>query len=133
MHPLVAEAMKKSAICWVTVGTGPAYPMWCLDIDDALSVVTGGDEQPAPGLAEGAPVRVGTRGDHGGRIATWPVTVSRIEPGTEAWDSVAPQLAGKRLNASGTSEALVARWAGSAAVFRLVPGDGVTLDATADD
>jgi hypothetical protein len=37
---------------------------------------------------------------------------------------VAPQLAGKRLNASGTADELVARWAESGcAVVRLTPSD----------
>jgi hypothetical protein len=137
MHPLVAEAMKKSAICWVTAGGYPAYPMWCLGVDDGLYVVAGGDEQRAPGLADaaasGGPVSVGARGDHGGRIVTWPVTATWVEPGTEAWEAVAPQLAGKRLNASGTNEALVAKWVTDAAIYRLAPGEDASVDIGAAD
>ena len=43
-----------------------------------------------------------------------------MEPGTEAWDTVAPQLAGKRLNSS-AGEDLVRRWAESATIARLAP------------
>jgi hypothetical protein len=136
MHALVAEAMKKAAICWVTVAPGPAYPLWCLGVEDALYVVVGGDEQPAPGLVEatgGGAVTVGARGDHGGRIVTWPVAATRVEPGSEVWESVAPQLAAKRLNASGTSDALVAKWVDGATVIKLMPGDAASVDsATAD-
>lgn len=121
MHPLVAEAMKKAAIVWLRVDAAPAYPVWCLAVDDALYVVTGGGEQPAPGLAPGADLGVSARGDHGGRIVTWMVTVERVDPGSELWQTVAPQLAAKRLNSSGTAEAVVARWAEESAVFRLAP------------
>jgi hypothetical protein len=77
-------------------------------------------------------VSVGARGDHGGRIVTWPVTPTRVEPGTETWATVAPQLAGKRLNASGTSEALIATWAEHSAIYRLAPGETASVDANVE-
>lgn len=123
MHALVAEVMKKAAIVWLTVDDAPAHPVWCLGIGDALYLVTGEGEQPAPGLADGTAVRVGARGDHGGRIVTWATVAERIAPGSETWESVAPALAGKRLNAAGTTEALVARWASRCALYRLAPVD----------
>ena len=46
-----------------------------------------------------------------------------MQPDDEAWAEVAPQLAGKRLNASGTDEALVERWTTTAAIYRLRPHD----------
>ena len=55
MHALVAEAMKKAAIVWLTVAGRPAYPVWCTPIGDSLYVVIGGDEQPAPDLIVGRP------------------------------------------------------------------------------
>lgn len=121
VHPLIDEAMRKAPIAWLTVGDGPAYGVWCLGVDGALYVVSGPGEQPAPGLAEAAEALVSVRGDHGGRIATWPAAVARVWPGTDEWDTVAPQLAAKRLNASGSAEALLERWAAECAVFRLVP------------
>jgi hypothetical protein len=68
------------------------------------------------------------RGDHGGRIVTWPAAVTRVLPDTEEWSTVAPQLAGKRLNAPGPAEALVARWAAECAICRLAPA-GAPLEA----
>jgi len=122
MQPLVDEAMKKAAVAWLTVpDAGPAYPVWCLWIDGALYVVSGPGEQPAPGLAETATAQVTARGDHGGRIVTWPAEVSRLKPDTDDWTAVAPQLAGKRLNASGTAEQTVARWADECVLSRLAP------------
>ena len=128
MSPLVDEAMKKAAIVWLGRS---GQPVWCLWLDGALYVVHGPGEQPAPALAEPA-VEVTVRGDHGGRILTWPASVERVEPGTGQWDRVVPQLAGKRLNASGTTEHTVARWAAECTVSRLTPageptGAGPTL------
>src|SRR5215475_961136 len=103
--------MKKAAVVWLSIADAPAYPVWCLASGDALHVVTGPGEQPVPGLADAATVRVSARGDHGGQVASWVATVEPVEPGTPAWDEVAPALAGKRLNAPGPSAALVERWA----------------------
>ncbi|PWU44002.1 hypothetical protein DLE60_01615 [Micromonospora globispora] len=109
--PLVDEAIKKAAVAWVTVADGPAYALWCLPVDGALVVVTGPGEQSAPGLAEAGEAQVSLRGDHGGRIVTWPARVTRLMPGSEEWTTVAPLVAAKRLNAPGPSAALVDRWA----------------------
>ncbi|MCW3842083.1 hypothetical protein ONA70_18450 [Micromonospora yasonensis] len=121
--PLVDEAVKKAAVCWVSVGGGPAYALWCLPLDGALLVVSGPGEQSAPGLADAATAEVTLRGDHGGRIVTWPARVSRLRPGTEEWDTAAPLVATKRLNAPGTAADLVGRWAAEGcAVNRLALG-----------
>jgi hypothetical protein len=122
MHPLVSEAMKKAAITWLAVADGQPYAVWCLWIDDALYVVSGADEQPAPGLAQSATVSVTARGDHGGRIVTWTARVERVRPDTETWTTVVPQLAGKRLNSAGADD-LADHWAKHCVVSRLVPAD----------
>jgi len=130
MHPLVSEAMKKAAIAWLDVGAGPPYAVWCLWIEDALYVVSGGDEQPAPGLPVADSVAVSARGDHGGRIVTWRASVEHLTPDTEAWNAVATQLAAKRLN-SAAGEDLVRRWSQSATITRLAPTGA--LDDLPDD
>jgi hypothetical protein len=131
MHPLLDEAMKKAAVAWLG---RPGYAVWCLWLDGALYLVHGPGEQPAPGLAEASLVDVTVRGDHGGRILTWPASVSRVEPGGEEWDRVVPQLAGKRLNASGTAEQTSARWAASCVVSRLTAaGEPVEAGPTLPD
>ncbi len=120
--PLVDEAVKKAAVCWVSVGGGPAYALWCLPLDGALLVVTGPGEQSAPGLPDADAAEVTLRGDHGGRIVTWPARVTRLRPGTEEWQTAAPLVAAKRLNASGPAADLVNRWAAEGcAVNRLAP------------
>ena len=123
---LIDEATKKAAVAWIAVRDAPALALWCMPLDGALYVVSGPGEQDAPGLTDAARATVTLRGDHGGRIVTWAATVERITPGSEAWNTVAPQLAGKRLNASGSTENVVARWAADGcAVVRLSPaGEG---------
>jgi len=120
--PLVEEAMKKAAVAWFAVpGQSRAYLVWCAWLDGALYVVSGPGEQDAPGLADAGTAEVTVRGDHGGRIVSWPAAVSRVAPGTEEWTSVTPQLAAKRLNAAGNAEQTVDRWAAECVVSRLAP------------
>ena len=124
-HPLVAEAAKKAVIAWLTVpGGADGVLVWCLWIDSALYVVTGTGEQLVPGLAEATEATVSLRGDHGGRIVTWLAHVRRVRPDTPEWTSAAPQLAGKRLNATGSAERLVQRWATQCALLALIPREG---------
>lgn len=137
MHPLVEEAMKKAAIAWLAVGNGDRYAVWCLWQDGALYVVSGPGEQPAPGLASTSTASVSARGEHGGRIVTWPAQVDRVLPDTDAWASVVPALAGKRLNAAGAEE-LAQRWARECVVSCLRPmgppteaGPSLSADAEA--
>lgn len=118
------EALKKAAIAWVSVDGGAARGLWCMPLEGTLLVVSGPGEQEAPGLVEAARAGVRLRGDTGGLIVVWEAVVSRLQPGTEEWGTVAPQLATKRLNASGTAEELMARWIESGcAVVRLTPAD----------
>jgi hypothetical protein len=125
--PLVDEAIKKAAIAWVSVGDGPALGLWCMPYEDSLVVVSGPGEQAAPGLADADTATVRLRGDNGGLIVIAEAAVTRVRPGSEEWAAIAPQLANKRLNASGTAEEVVERWATTGcAVVRLTPaGSGV--------
>jgi len=121
MEALIEEAAKKAAVAWVRVDAGPAVLVWTTWIDGALYVVTGDGEQAAPGLAAAGTGEISLRGDHGGRIVTWQAAVSVVDPGGEAWATVAPQLAAKRLNGTGTAEEMVARWAATCVLLRLTP------------
>ena len=124
MLGVLEEAIKKASVAWISVGDGPAYALWCLPVETSLAVVTGPGEQHAPGLAEAAQATVRLRGDNGGLIVITEATVARIAPGSEEWAEIAPQLAAKRLNASGTAEEVADRWAkNGCAVVRLTPVD----------
>jgi hypothetical protein len=128
--PLVEEAIKKAAVAWVSVGDGPALGLWCLPVDGSPVLVLGPGEQSAPGLAEATAATVRLRGDTGGLIVVFEAAVERLDPAGEDWAAVAPQLAAKRLNASGTAEQLVARWADSGcAIVRLTPSEAEAVSA----
>ncbi|MFY1634362.1 hypothetical protein ACN27F_13965 [Solwaraspora sp. WMMB335] len=120
-QPLIDEAVRKAAVAWISVAGAAARAVWCLPADGALYVVTGPHEQPADGLEPGVPATVTLRGDHGGQIVTWPAAVSRVEPDSAEWESVAPQVAGKRLNTPDSLPDLVRRWATECRLFRLAP------------
>ena len=114
----------KAAIAWVSVDGGSARGLWCVPLEGTLIMVSGPGEQEAPGLGEASRASVRLRGDTGGLIVVWEAVVSRLQPGTEEWDTVAPQIAAKRLNASGTADELIARWITSGcAVVRLTPAE----------
>ncbi len=120
--PLVDEAVKKAAVAWVGVAGGPARALWCVPSDGALLVVSGPGEQAAPGLADAVEAQVTLRGDHGGRIVTWPARVTRVAPDTEEWAALAPSVAAKRLNAPSPAAELMRRWAAEGcALVRLTP------------
>jgi hypothetical protein len=125
---LVAEATKKAAVVWLSIDGTPAYIVWCVPIADALYVVAGPGEQTAPGLADATVVDVTARGDHGGSIATWSATVQRVDPGSDDWQTVALTVAGKRLNATGSADNLVAKWARDDVLVRLVPDEASNPD-----
>jgi hypothetical protein len=122
VRALITEAMKKAAVAWLTVDERPAYPVWCVWVDEALYVVSGPDEQPAPGLAGATSVTVSARGDHGGLIVSWPAAATRVTPDDPLWTTVVPQLAGKRLNSAPAAE-LVDRWAADCIITRLSPSE----------
>ncbi|HZM82092.1 MAG TPA: hypothetical protein VFC19_40750 [Candidatus Limnocylindrales bacterium] len=132
-HPLVEEAARKAAIAWFSVDGGPARALWCLTIDGDICLVLGPGEQELPGLARASSVAVTLRGDHGGNIATFPVTVTRIRPESERWEAVTTQLVGKRLNSTGPTEQVVQRWAREASVWALTPaGDPAPPDSSGE-
>jgi hypothetical protein len=124
------EALKKAALAWVSVGAGPALGLWCLPLDGSLIVVTGPGEQFAPDLPGAARATVRLRGDNGGLIVVAEMTVARILPGSDDWDTAAPQLAAKRLNAHGSTDDVVTRWVeAGCTVLRLSPADEATVTA----
>ena len=133
---VVEEAVKKAAVAWISVGGAPPLALWCMPLDSSLIVVCGPGEQAAPGLAVATTATVRLRGDNGGLIVVAEATVQRLTPGGRDWATVAPQLAGKRLNASGSADEVVARWSASGcAIVRLTPterGTATTPDLPDD-
>lgn len=119
--PLLVELARKSAVCWLTYdgATRPAWHVWHVD---ALLVLSDGDEQPLPGLADAGRVEVTLRSRHsGGRLLTWVSLPEPVPPeDPEAWAAATAALLPARLNLPDHAAA-VTDWARRSRVTRLVP------------
>lgn len=119
---LVAEATRRAGLVWLAL-PGVAYPRaaWHIWHDGAAYVITGGVEQPLPGLPEAERVTVTVRSkDSGGRLVSWVAAVNEVTPESQEWATVVRLLAKERLNATdGVGQA--ERWAAEAYVLRLAP------------
>jgi len=128
-HPLdeaavagfVAELVGKSDLVWVQASGGPTRPVWSVWHDGAVAVVTGGIEQPNPGLADGEQVTVIVRSkENRARQVAFRAAVTELVAGSETWDSVVGALAPQRLNAP-DAERQPERWAHESTVWQLHP------------
>ncbi|MBV2353116.1 hypothetical protein KUM39_01865 [Streptomyces sp. J2-1] len=131
---LIEEAAKKSGLVWVRgSGADAARPLWHVWHEGAVWVVGDGPgEQPLTGLADGSTAEVTVRGkDKGGRLVSWPASVSEAAPGSGAWEAAVAELRGKRLNAP-DAERMPERWARECRVLRLAPA-GSPLPAPTGD
>ncbi|MEV6052424.1 hypothetical protein [Streptomyces sp. NPDC052107] len=127
---LIEEACKKSGLIWVRgTGASAARALWHVWHEGAVCLVGDGPgEQPLEGLVDGGTAEVTVRSkDKGGRLVTFPATVSELPSGSEEWEAAVAELKGKRLNAP-DGEQMPARWARECRVLRLAPaGSGVPL------
>lgn len=119
---LVEEATRKSGVVWLRVAGAPPRLAWHLWHEGCAWVVVGGLEQDVPGLAQAtrAEVLVRSKERQADLLVEWEAGVSRVDPGTAAWDEVVPLLHAKRLNAP-DGEAQPERWARESTVLRLEP------------
>lgn len=117
---LIAELAKKTSVSWLTYDGAP-HAVWHVWVDDALHVVSGGTEQPLPGIAEVDRVEVTLRSkENGGRLVTWVAAASAVLPEDDLWAPVTAALISARLNLPDLATA-AAGWAASSRVTRLVP------------
>jgi hypothetical protein len=120
---LAAELAGKSDLVWVAVAGAPARPLWHVWHDDSVAVVTGGLEQPDPGLADGAEVEVILRSkENSARQLRITASAERLVPGTDTWDAAASALHPKRLNAT-DGEQQPERWRRESTLWLLHPSD----------
>jgi hypothetical protein len=127
---LVAELGKKTGVSWLTYAGGydqvrathAAWHAWVeTDEGGALYVVSGGGEQPLPGIEQARRVEVTMRSkENGGRLLTWVADASRVTPDDPAWGTVTAALVAGRLNLDDLSTA-ADEWARSSVVTRLAP------------
>jgi hypothetical protein len=106
---------------------GRDHAVWHVWHDDALCLVSGGEEQPLPDLPDGALVEVVMRSkDTGGRVLTWVGRVSVVLPEEEAWAGTTAALVAGRLNLRDPATA-AERWASSSVVRRITPTGEVAV------
>jgi hypothetical protein len=122
---LVAEAAKKSRVCWLSYEyAGTAHRerlVWHVWHDDALVVLSGDTGQVLDGIGAVERVDVTLRSkDTGSRLLTWTGKVARVEPGTAGWDAHAAALLGVRLNLA-DPQGTLERWRTDATVVRISP------------
>jgi hypothetical protein len=132
---LIEETAKKSALLWVRGPHGSARALWHVWHDGAVCLVGRGSDTPGPdrdpgrteqpladlALIDGGTATVTARSkDKGGRLVAWPARVVELRPGTDAWQAVAEELKGKRLNAP-DADTVLERWARDCRVLRLEP------------
>ncbi|MBO0827978.1 MAG: hypothetical protein J2P24_09370 [Streptosporangiales bacterium] len=124
---LIEEATRRSGLVWLGLPTGPR-PAWHVWQDGAAYVVTGGKEQPLPGLSDLRHVIVTVPSkDNRSRLISWLAACTRVEPSSAEWETVVPVLQAARLNLP-DGERSGERWARECTVVRLSP-TGQVLDA----
>jgi hypothetical protein len=117
---LTAELARKSGVSWLRYG-GATHPAWHVWLDDALYLVSGGNEQSLPGIADVDVVEVVMRSkDNGGRLLTWVGAVSAVRPSDPLWQAVTTALLAARLNLPDLATA-AAEWAARSEISRIVP------------
>ncbi|HJR39756.1 MAG TPA: hypothetical protein VJ819_15340 [Nocardioidaceae bacterium] len=117
---LTQELGKKTGVCWLRYD-GQEHAAWHIWLDDALYLVSGGAEQPLPGIEDASSVEVVMRSkENGGRLLTWVAAASVVHPTDELWQPVTAALVSARLNLDDLSTA-AADWAEHSVVTRLAP------------
>lgn len=121
LQTLIAELAGKSDLVWVQIGNEPARPVWSVWHDSAVAIVTGGLEQPDPGLTDGgtATLLLRSKENRARQVAT-PSAVVQLSPGSDEWVAATKALHPKRLNAP-DGERQPERWARESAIWLLRP------------
>lgn len=119
---LVAEAMKRSSLVWLSFdGADRPWPVWHAWTDGVAYVVSGGPEQPVPGIDDVDRVVVTARAkETRARLVSWVATADTLVPYTDDWRAAVKALRPERLNAA-AGEALADVWGAESTVTRLTP------------
>jgi hypothetical protein len=122
LSALVEELMKKSSLCWLRLPAGDRdHAVWHIWHEGAAYLVSGGSEQPAPGLETAATAVVIARTkDTRQRMVAWRAEVTTVRPEDSEWDDVVRALVAARLNLRDLDSA-AQRWARECVVTRLAP------------
>lgn len=118
---LLDEALKKSSLVWLSL-SGRSHGRWHAWLDGRVYLLTGPGEQPDPGLAEGADVRVVVCSkDDGRHLLTADADVSLLGRADADWAAATAELARLRLNLPDPAGAPVRWTAAEFVIYRLAP------------
>ncbi len=119
---LVSEAMRRTSLVWLTYGDGARpRPVWHAWGDGVAFVVSGGPEQPLPGILEADRVIVTARAkETRSRLVSFVAYADTLVPWTEEWHIAVDALRPARLNAA-AGAALADVWAAESTVTQLTP------------
>jgi hypothetical protein len=119
---LVDEAMKKTALIWVRTPTSPGgRALWHAWVNGLAYVVTGGDEQPDPGLDAGLVEVVVRSKDTANRLVVFTSEPSQLRGDDADWAEATEALAKSRLNLRDAADA-PQRWKNTTyRLYRLRP------------
>lgn len=114
--------MKRSALVWLSYdGADRPWPVWHVWADGVAYVVSGGPEQPLPGIADVGRVLVTARAKESrARLVSWVASAETLVPYTDEWRAAVEALRPERLNAA-AGAALADVWAAESTVTRLTP------------
>jgi hypothetical protein len=132
VRALIAELGKKTSVCWLRYAVDDEPPsertVWHVWHDGALLLVSGGSEQPLPGIEYADRVEVTMRSkDNGGRLLTWVGRATQVLPTSGAWEGAVAALASERLSIPSLTET-PRSWATKSVVTRIEP-TGELLEA----
>lgn len=117
---LVNEAMKRASLVWLSyAGTDRPRAVWHAWNDDVAYVVSGGHEQPLPGILAAGQVVVTARAQETrARLLSFVAAAETLIPWTDEWHTAVHALCPERLNAV-VGEELAKVWAAESTVTRL--------------
>lgn len=122
MTALVEELMKKTSMSWLRLPPSEReHVVWHIWHQGAAYIVSGGSEQPVPGIesADFATVIARTK-DSRQRMAAWIGRVSTVRPHDREWDEIVGALISSRLNLTDVDHT-VRRWQQECVITRLTP------------
>ncbi|MGA8987840.1 hypothetical protein [Aeromicrobium sp.] len=123
---LVADLAKKSGLVWVAYA-GRTHAVWHEWVGDAVCIVSGGTEQPLPGITEQQTVVLSLRSKSSrALVAQAEARVEVLSPESEHWAPATSALKSGRLNLVDSDHA-IERWDRESVIVRLVPTGQVTL------
>ncbi len=121
LQALVAEATAKSSVLWLSYTDMPQpRAVWHVWLDGAAYVLSGGTEQPLPGIEFESEATVTVRSkDNQARLLSYRARLTHLRHGSSDWHAAAAALLAERLN--GHREGALLLWGADSTITRVEP------------